>query len=82
MLCRARPVYAQLAAAHDHLHIGIEFATRAPDGDRGAGAGAAGERLTAAALVDTQADAGAGGNFHESDIHALPEAPMMLDGGT
>jgi hypothetical protein len=82
VLRRARPVYAQLAAAHDHLHIGLEFAARAADGDRGAGAGAAGERLTGAALMDAQADAGAPGDFHESDIRALPEAPMVLDGRT
>jgi hypothetical protein len=82
MFPRARPVYAQLAAAHAHLHFGIKPAARAADGDRRAGAGATGERFTSAALMDAQTDVGAVGDFHESDIHALPEAPMMLDGRT
>jgi len=82
MFPRARPVYPQLAAAHAHLHLGVEPAARSPDGDRGAGAGAARKRLTGAALMDAQADAGAVGDFHKSDIHALGEAPVMFYGGT
>jgi hypothetical protein len=80
MFPRTRPVYAQLAAAHAHLHVGVEQTARSSDGDRGAGAGAAGERLAGAALVNAQADAGAVGDLHKSDVHALREAPMMLDG--
>ena len=79
LLPGTRPVYAQLAAAHAHPHLGVQEPAAPADGHRRAGAGAAGERLAGAALVDAQPDAAAVDDLHEAGVHPPREARMALD---
>src|SRR6185312_14700769 len=72
------PVYAQLAAAHDHANIFVEYAKAPPKGDRRTRAGSACQRLTRPPLVDAEADVRAADNFHEPDIHAIREAGVAF----
>src|SRR6185437_12820985 len=80
VLSRTIPVYSQLAAAHADVHLLVELAPAPPHRDRGAGAGAAGQRLTGPALIDSQANVRAIDDLHEAHVHAPGEAGMTLDG--
>ena len=51
------------------------------DGDRRAGAGAAGQGLARAALEHAQPDVSAVDDLHEADVGALRETRVILDGG-
>ncbi len=81
-LTRARPVYAQLAAAHAYLDALVQSTVMSAHRDGCACARSAGECLTGAALVDAQVDVRAVEYFHEAHVHALRKTPMALDGGT
>src|SRR5581483_11636920 len=73
------PVYAQLAATHEHADVLVEEAKAPPKGDGRTGSRAAGEGLSRPPLIDTQAYVRAADDLHESHIHALGEARMGLD---
>jgi hypothetical protein len=61
------------------LHRRVEQAAGDAGDDGGAGAGAAGQRLAGAALVDAQTDGVAVDHLHEAGVHPLREARMVLD---
>src|SRR6185312_7668279 len=65
VLSRTVPVYSQLAAAHADVHLPVELAPAPPHRNRGARPRAAGQRLTGAALIDTQTDVRAVHDLHE-----------------
>jgi hypothetical protein len=74
-------LYVESASWQVHAHVFVEQAVAPADGDRRAGAGAAGPGLPGAAFMDTQPDVAAIHDFHEADIGALREARVVLDRG-
>ena len=75
----AGPSDGQRAAARLDLHRRIEQPARDAGDHRGAGAGAAGERLAGAALPHAQRDAVAVEHLHVARVHPVGKARVDLD---
>ncbi len=75
----AAPAYHELSPGQPYGNFLVQQSRASPGRDGSAGAGAAGERLAHAALVDAQIDHRAVTDLHEADVGAGRESLMTLD---